>query len=95
MSAFGEHFVSPGHKLTILNAIYSVISIVLILAFVNNNQFGAQAVTIDRQGYRDLVFEIKDYVPVEKCSEFLLDLEVSSFLFHISSLFSDRKLSSL
>lgn len=38
----------------------------------------ASAVTIDKAAYKDLVIEIKDYVPVERCQDILLDIEVSS-----------------
>lgn len=35
------------------------------------------AASIDNSAYKDIVFEIKDYVPVERCADILMDLEVS------------------
>lgn len=35
------------------------------------------AITMDKAAYKDVVIEIKDYVPVERCQDILLDIEVS------------------
>lgn len=37
-----------------------------------------RSLSIENGAYRDIVFEISDHVPVEKCADFLLDFEVSS-----------------
>lgn len=41
------------------------------------------AVTIDKAAYKDIVIEIKDYVPVEKCADVLLDIEVCEKIYII------------
>lgn len=51
-----------------------IISFIALLIVCSSHL--VQSVTIDNAAYKDIVLEIKDYVPVEKCSEILLDLEV-------------------
>lgn len=41
------------------------------------------AIVIDKAAYKDIVIEIKDYVPVERCAEILFNIEVSYFYIFI------------
>lgn len=48
------------------------------IALLCNSMSPVRSTTIENGAYKDIVIEINDYVPLEKCGEFLFDLEVSS-----------------
>lgn len=51
--------------------------ITFIVAIVLNKSSSVLSISIENAAYNDLVIEIKDNVPVEKCLDVLQDLEVS------------------
>lgn len=62
------------HHLTSYN---NITLIWVTLAVLCSSMLSVRSVSIENAAYRDIVFEISDHVPVEKCADFLLDLEVS------------------
>lgn len=50
----------------------------MAMALLCNSVPYVRSVSIESAAYKDIVFEISPHVPVEKCADFLFDLEVSS-----------------
>lgn len=51
--------------------------ILWVILALSNCASTVGSVSIEGAAYKDIVFEIRDYVPVERCADFLLNLEVS------------------
>lgn len=64
------------HQTTIV--LDSIAFVWLAIALFCNSMSPVRSATIENGAYKDIVIEISDYVPLEKCGEFLFDLEVSS-----------------
>ena len=56
-------------------------NIVAVLMCLLAMQTGVWSIAIENAAYKDIVIEIKDYVPVERCSQLLSDIEVSQSQF--------------
>lgn len=76
------------NRLFSLNKMSSNILIILWTIFALSNCVSTvRSVSIDNVAYKDIVIEIRDYVPVEKCADFLLDLEVCFYCYNTLQIF--------
>lgn len=56
---------------------FASICIGLVIMWCCSNMSSVQSISIENGAYKDIVIEISEFVPMQNCSDFLHDLEVS------------------